>query len=182
MNFQSTEINDVLIIDPVVYADDRGFFMETFNEKKYYEAGLDKHFVQDNMSRSKKGALRGLHYQLNPHAQGKLVRVTRGAVFDVAVDLRIKSPTFGRWIGMELSEVNKRMLYIPPGFAHGFYVLSDIADFVYKCTALYAPQAERGILWNDRQIGIRWPLDGKKPVLSEKDKRFPGLAEAEMNF
>ncbi|MBN1997740.1 dTDP-4-dehydrorhamnose 3,5-epimerase [candidate division KSB1 bacterium] len=182
MKFITTDIKDVLIIQPAVYGDERGFFMETFNAQKFAKAGLDLKFVQDNLSRSKKGTLRGLHYQLYPHAQGKLVRVTCGAVFDVAVDLRKNSSTFGRWTGVELSEENKHALYVPPGFAHGFYVLSDIADFVYKCTALYAPAAERGILWNDPQIGIQWPLAGTEPKLSKKDNALPPLKSAEMNF
>lgn len=170
-----TAIPEVLILEPKVFGDARGFFFESFNQKAFNEAtGLDLNFVQDNHSRSAKGVLRGLHYQLPPHAQGKLVRVVRGAVFDVAVDIRQGSPTFGQWVGVELSEDNHRQLWIPPGFAHGFLTLSDSADFLYKTTNYYAPSHERCIAWNDPQIGIQWPDIGMAPLLSAKD--LTGLA------
>jgi len=156
MKITSTEIPEVLVIEPDVHGDERGFFMESWHARKYAEQGLSVDFVQDNHSRSGKGVLRGLHYQLQ-HAQGKLVRVVSGAVFDVAVDIRKGSPTFGRWVGMELSGENHKQLYVPAGFAHGFCVLSDSADFLYKCTDFYAPDDERGILWSDPDIGIQWP-------------------------
>jgi dTDP-4-dehydrorhamnose 3,5-epimerase len=166
-------IPDVLLIEPKVFGDARGFFYESFNGKAFDEAvGHHVEFVQDNHSRSSKGVLRGLHYQLPPHAQGKLVRVTRGAVFDVAVDIRKSSPTFGQWVGQELSEENNKQLWIPPGFAHGFLVLSETADFLYKTTNYYAASHERSIAWNDAAVGIAWPLsrlDGAAPSLSAKD-------------
>jgi dTDP-4-dehydrorhamnose 3,5-epimerase len=168
----------VLLIEPQVFGDARGFFMESWNRKAFAEAGLDLDFVQDNHSRSAKGVLRGLHYQLNA-PQGKLVRVVSGAVFDVAVDLRRSSPHFGRWTGYELSAENQRMLWIPPGFAHGFLVLSASADFLYKTTAYYAPQWDRGVRWNDPDIGVVWPLDGE-PLLSAKDAVQPLLNDAEV--
>jgi dTDP-4-dehydrorhamnose 3,5-epimerase len=179
MKITRTEIEGVLILEPRVFGDERGFFMESFNQKSFDEAvGAHVEFVQDNHSRSAKGVLRGLHYQLAPHAQGKLVRVTQGAVFDVAVDIRKGSATFGRWVGMELSGANHRQLWLPPGMAHGFLVVSDSADFLYKTTDYYAPQAERAIRWNDPQIGIAWPLSGEQIVLSAKDTAAGGLAEA----
>ena len=155
-----------MLIEPDVYGDSRGFFMETWHASKYAEQGLDVNFVQDNHSRSQRGVLRGLHYQLE-QPQGKLVRVSLGAVFDVAVDIRKGSPTFGQWVGVELSSENFKQLYVPPGFAHGFCVLSESADFFYKCTDFYAPEYEQGILWNDPDIGIKWP-DGEFMV-SDKD-------------
>lgn len=165
-----TELPDVVVIEPQVFGDPRGFFLETWSSRRFAELGLHMTFVQDNWSRSKRGILRGMHYQLrNP--QGKLVRVTQGEVFDVAVDLRRSSPTFGKWTGVTLSAENYRALYVPPGFAHGFYVTSESADFQYKCTDLYAPEFERSIAWNDPAIGIRWPLElGGEPALSEKDR------------
>jgi dTDP-4-dehydrorhamnose 3,5-epimerase len=170
MKVTPTAIPDVLIIEPKVFGDERGFFLESFNQKAFNEAtGLDVTFVQDNHSRSAKGVLRGLHYQLPPHAQGKLVRVVRGAVFDVAVDIRQGSPTFGRWTGTELSEENHRQLWVPPGFGHGFLVLSDSADFLYKTTDYYAPQHERCIRWNDGVLDVAWPLEGRIPTVSVKD-------------
>lgn len=179
MNIIRTEIADVLVIEPKVFGDARGFFFESFNEKAFREAtGLDVTFVQDNHSRSAKGVLRGLHYQIR-QPQGKLVRVVRGAVFDVAVDLRRSSATFGRWVGMELTEDNKRQLWIPPGFAHGFLVLSDTADFLYKTTDYYAPSEERCIAWNDAEIGIRWPAE-LRPQLSAKDAAGGHLRDAEV--
>lgn len=170
MNVTPSAIPEVLILEPKVFGDARGFFFESFNQKAFNEAtGLDVNFVQDNHSRSAKGVLRGLHYQLPPHAQGKLVRVVRGAVFDVAVDIRKSSPTFGRWVGVELSEDNHRQFWIPPGFAHGFLTLSESADFLYKTTDYYAPSHERCIAWDDPQIGIIWPPVIFKPILSKKD-------------
>jgi dTDP-4-dehydrorhamnose 3,5-epimerase len=174
-----TAIPEVLILEPKVFGDPRGFFMESYNARTFREAtGLDIQFVQDNHSRSAKGVLRGLHYQLQ-QPQGKLVRVVRGAVFDVAVDVRKSSPTFGRWVGVELSEDNHRQLWIPAGFAHGFLVLSENADFLYKTTDYYAPEHERCIAWDDPTIGIEWPLDAP-PLLSAKDRLGTSLMEAEV--
>jgi dTDP-4-dehydrorhamnose 3,5-epimerase len=167
MKVQATEIPGVLIVEPVVFGDERGFFLESFNEKEMCRIGIDAHFVQDNHSRSQRNVLRGLHYQLS-QPQGKLVRVVSGSVFDVAVDVRRDSPTFGKWVGVELSAENKRMFWLPPGMAHGFVVLSDSADFLYKATEYYAPKSERTILWNDADIGVVWPLTGE-PILSAKD-------------
>jgi dTDP-4-dehydrorhamnose 3,5-epimerase len=174
-----TAIPDLLILEPKVFGDARGFFMESYNAKVFHDAtGLRPNFVQDNHSRSGKGVLRGLHYQIE-QAQGKLVRVTRGAVFDVAVDLRQSSPTFGQWVGIELSEENNRQFWIPPGFAHGFLVTSDSADFLYKTTDYYAPQFERSLAWNDPTVGVAWPLEGITPLLSAKDLAGKPLAECE---
>jgi dTDP-4-dehydrorhamnose 3,5-epimerase len=178
MTLIETDLPGVVLIEPKVFGDARGFFMESWNRQAFAELGLDVDFVQDNHSRSAKGVLRGLHYQLNA-PQGKLVRVVSGAVFDVAVDLRRSSPHFGRWTGYELSADNRRMLWIPPGFAHGFLVLSDHADFLYKTTAYYAPQWDRGVRWNDPAIGVKWPLDGE-PLLSAKDAVQPLLQDAEV--
>ena len=162
-------IPEVVLIEPKVFGDARGFFFESFNQKAFNEAtGTNHQFVQDNHSRSAKGVLRGLHYQIQ-QPQGKLVRVARGAVFDVAVDIRKSSPTFGRWVGAELSEDNQHQLWVPPGFAHGFLVLSDLADFLYKTTDYYAPQYERSILWNDSDLNIDWPIG--EPILSNKDRQ-----------
>ena len=169
MKVTATSIPDVLVIEPKVFGDARGFFFESFNQKAFDEAvGWHVEFVQDNHSRSAKGVLRGLHYQ-RQQAQGKLVRVVRGSVFDVAVDIRRSSPTFGRWVGVELSEENQRQLWIPEGFAHGFLVTSESADFLYKTTDFYAPMYERSIVWNDPQLAIEWPLNGVAPSLSAKD-------------
>lgn len=171
------EIEGLAIIQPTVHGDDRGYFMETYNQKDMQEAGLAMTFVQDNQSMSVKGVLRGLHYQIN-HPQGKLVRVILGQVFDVAVDLRKNSPTFGAWHGEILSAENKKQFYIPEGFAHGFYVLSDTAEFVYKCTDFYHPGDEGGLRWNDPAVGVNWPLlPGITPILSEKDKNNPFLGK-----
>ena len=167
MNIEATAIPGVLIVHPAVFGDERGFFMESFNERAMRELELDAHFVQDSHSRSARNVLRGLHYQIT-QPQGKLVRVVNGKVFDVAVDLRQGSPAFGKWVGIELSAENKRMLWLPPGMAHGFLVLSQSADFLYKATDYYAPKAERSLLWNDPDLGIEWPLNGK-PILSAKD-------------
>jgi dTDP-4-dehydrorhamnose 3,5-epimerase len=180
MEIIETDIPDLLIIEPKVFGDERGFFLESWNELAFAEAGLDLAFVQDNHSRSQQGILRGLHYQIR-HPQGKLVRVTIGSVFDVAVDLRKSSPTFGRWFGLELSEANHRMLWIPPGFAHGFYVTSPVADFMYKCTDIYAPEYERTIRWDDETLAIDWPLvGGKDPMLSAKDAEGTAFTDAEV--
>ena len=174
-------IPDVVLIEPKVFGDARGFFYESFNQQAFNSAtGLDVDFVQDNHSRSARGVLRGLHYQVPPHAQGKLVRVVQGAVFDVAVDIRRASPTFGKWVGEELSESNNRQLWIPPGFAHGFLVLSETADFLYKTTDYYATVAERCIAWNDPSIGIEWPQSGNAPKLSDKDQIGAALNLAEV--
>lgn len=174
-----TDIPGVLILEPKVFGDARGFFFESFNQQAFNEAtGLNVSFVQDNHSRSAQGVLRGLHYQLPPHEQGKLVRVVRGSVFDVAVDIRRDSPTFGKWVGVELSEDNHRQLWIPPGLAHGFLVTSESADFLYKTTAYYAPKAERSLRWDDPTVGVRWPLSGP-PVLSAKDQAATSLLEME---
>jgi dTDP-4-dehydrorhamnose 3,5-epimerase len=179
MNFAATAIPDVVLITPEARADERGFFMETYRADAFAEAGIHAAFVQDNHSRSVRGALRGLHYQIRS-PQGKLVRVVAGEVFDVAVDLRSSSPTFGRWVGEHLSADNSRMLWIPPGFAHGFYVLSDGAEVIYKVTDYYAPHWDRTLIWNDPRVGIRWPLvDGKPPILSPKDARGLPLDELE---
>ena len=178
MKIHATHLPGVLIIEPKVFGDARGFFFESFNRREFQDAtGVDVNFVQDNHSRSGRGVLRGLHYQID-QPQGKLVRVTRGAVFDVAVDMRKSSPAFGQWAGAELSEDNHRQLWVPPGFAHGFLVLSDSADFLYKTTDYYAPQHERCLAWNDPAVGIAWPLDGE-PTLSAKDQSGRSLADAE---
>ena len=178
MNITETSLPGVLLIEPKVFGDARGFFLESWNRKVFAAHGLDLDFVQDNHSRSGKGVLRGLHYQLND-PQGKLVRVTQGRVFDVAVDMRRSSPHFGQWTGHELSADNHHMLWIPPGFAHGFLVLSESADFLYKTTAFYAPQWDRGVRWDDPDIGVEWPLEGV-PVLSDKDRILPLLKNAEV--
>ena len=178
-------IKGLYIIEPTVHGDNRGYFMETYNYNDMKEAGLDMVFVQDNQSKSTKGVLRGLHYQIN-HPQGKLVRVIKGRVFDVAVDIRKDSPTYGKWFGAELSEENRKQFYISPGFAHGFLVLSDEAEFCYKCTDFYHSDDEGGIMWNDPAIGIDWPevdgdrmTDGTLLTLSEKDRKHPALKETE---
>ncbi|MFC1747696.1 dTDP-4-dehydrorhamnose 3,5-epimerase [Pseudomonadota bacterium] len=179
MNVIETKIPEVKIIEPQVFGDERGFFYESFNAKKLADAAcIEDQFVQDNHSRSGKGVLRGLHYQIE-HAQGKLVRVTAGEVFDVAVDVRRSSPTFGQWVGATLSAENFRQFWVPAGFAHGFVVVSNMAEFLYKTTDFYAPEHERCIMWNDPEIGIDWPLDGA-PVLSEKDKQGVPLTDAEL--
>lgn len=179
MKVTPTALPEVLIIEPKVFGDSRGFFLESFNQKAFNEAtGVDLQFVQDNHSRSGRGVLRGLHYQIE-QAQGKLVRVVRGAVFDVAVDIRKSSPNFGKWVGIDLTEENNRQLWVPPGFAHGFLVTSESADFLYKTTDYYAPQFERCIAWNDPAIGVEWPLEGNLPQLSAKDQVLAGMLAAE---
>lgn len=181
-NFVKTKIRDLYIIEPKVFGDNRGYFMESYNKKDFFDAGLTMEFVQDNESKSKKGVLRGLHFQTK-HTQGKLVRVTEGAVFDVAVDLRKGSPTYGQWEGILLTSENKKQFYVPEGLAHGFLVLSDTAVFNYKCTDFYAPEYDGGVLWNDPDIGIEWPLDGIEEILlSEKDKNQKTLKELDLPF
>ncbi|MFP5419378.1 MAG: dTDP-4-dehydrorhamnose 3,5-epimerase [Gammaproteobacteria bacterium] len=177
MNIIETCLPGVMLLEPKVFGDARGFFLESWNRQVFQAHGLEMDFVQDNHSRSSKGVLRGLHYQLQV-PQGKLVRVVSGAVFDVAVDIRKSSPHFGQWVGYELSADNQRMMWIPPGFAHGFLVLSDSADFLYKTTRYYAPEWDRGVRWDDPQIGVKWPLVGP-PTLSAKDQVQPLLADAE---
>jgi dTDP-4-dehydrorhamnose 3,5-epimerase len=180
MKFEPTAIPDVVLIHPDVYGDERGFFMETYRAQKFGAAGLPLIFVQDNHSGSQRGALRGLHYQIK-QAQGKVVRVVVGEIFDVAVDIRRWSPTFGHWVAVTLTAQNHAELWVPPGFAHGFYVLSDWAEVIYKATDYYAPQYERSLLWNDPALGIPWPLpDGQTPTLSPKDAQGLPLAEAEV--
>ena len=180
MEFQETRLPGVILITPTVFPDERGFFMETWQQQRFSEAGIDAQFVQDNFSRSTRGTLRGLHYQI-AHSQGKLLRVVRGEVFDVAVDLRRSSPTFAQWFGVILSAGNKQSLWIPPEFGHGFLVLSDEAEFEYKCTDFYAPEHERAIRWDDPDIAISWPLDTLgQPLLSAKDSAAPSLKDAEV--
>lgn len=180
--FIDTPIQGVYVIEPTVFGDERGYFMETYNYDEFKESGLDMIFVQDNQSKSKKGVLRGLHFQ-KKHPQGKLVRVISGEVFDVAVDLRKGSETYGKWYGVILSAENKKQFYIPEGFAHGFLVLSDEAEFCYKCTNFYHPEDEGGIAWNDEGIGIEWPLDGiDKILLSEKDKIWLTIDKTKIEF
>lgn len=179
MQVVSTELPGVLLLEPKVFGDDRGFFFESYNRRTFHKAtGVDVEFVQDNHSRSKKNVLRGLHYQVR-HAQGKLVRAISGEVWDVAVDLRRSSTTFGKWTGFTLSAESRRMAWIPPGFAHGFVVVSETADVLYKATDYYAPEHERTLLWNDPALGIRWPLAGT-PILTEKDRKGTPLAAAEV--
>ena len=181
MNVTPTAIPDVLVLEPKVFGDARGFFTESFNQQAFDAAtGSQYTFVQDNHSRSSQGVLRGLHYQLPPHAQGKLVRVVRGAVWDVAVDIRPGSPTFGQWVAETLTEDNHKQLWLPPGFAHGFVVLSDSADFLYKTTDSYAPECDRGIRWDDPELAIAWPQVAGGYLLSEKDQRQPLLAQAQL--
>ena len=179
-NFIKTEIEGVYIIEPTVFGDNRGYFMETYNEQDFKTAGLNYTFVQDNQSSSRKGVLRGLHFQ-KTYPQSKLVRVLKGEVFDVAVDLRKGSKTYGKWTGVLLSEENKRQFMVPRGFAHGFVVMSETAEFAYKCDEFYHPEDEGGIMWNDPEVGIDWQLDGE-PILSEKDKKHPKLSESKITF
>jgi dTDP-4-dehydrorhamnose 3,5-epimerase len=177
MNVHPTAIPGALILEPQVFGDHRGFFLESFSARRMRAIGIDAEFVQDNHSRSARHVLRGMHYQAE-QTQGKLVRMVRGRVFDVVVDLRRRSPAFGKWVGVELSEQNQRILWIPPGLAHGFLVLSELADCVYKATDYYLPSAERTLLWNDPEVGIEWPLDGE-PILSDKDHNGVPLCQAE---
>jgi dTDP-4-dehydrorhamnose 3,5-epimerase len=180
--FTKTDISGLYVVEPRVFSDQRGYFMESYNQREFCENGLDMIFVQDNQSKSKKGVLRGLHFQ-KEHPQGKLVRVIKGEVYDVAVDLRKSSDTYGGYFGTILSGENKKQMYIPEGFAHGFLVLSDEAEFIYKCTDYYYPDDEGGILWDDPDIGIPWPIDGiEQVILSEKDKRWSALKNTESYF
>jgi len=180
MKITPTNIPDVLLVEPTVYSDSRGRFFEAYHQEKFREAGVTETFVQDNESYSVQGTLRGLHYQLSHKAQGKLIRVLEGEVFDVCVDIRKGSATYGQWVGEILSQDNNKMLYVPAGFAHGFYVVSDFARVLYKCTTLYDPPSERSILWSDPEIGINWPiLSGTKPLLSEKDAGAPSLTNSQ---
>ena len=179
-SFTRSSIPDVIVVEPSVSGDDRGFFMETWERKKFRDGGIDYDFVQDNHSRSRQGILRGLHYQVR-HPQGKIVRAISGAVFDVAVDLRRSSPTFGQWVGELLSADNRKMLWVPPGFAHGFYVVSESADINYKCTDYYYPEFERSLAWDDPELDITWPLgDNTPPQLSTKDSNAANLADADL--
>jgi len=182
MNIIKTKLDGVVVVEPKVFGDHRGWFMETYNETIFLEAGIDVTFVQDNQSFSAiKGTLRGLHYQLNPKAQTKLVRCTRGSIYDVAVDIRKGSSTYGEWFGIELSAENKKQLLIPKGFAHGFMTLTDDVEVQYKVDEFYSPENDRGIIWNDSEIGVEWPMD-IKPVLSAKDEQAPLLKDADNNF
>ncbi len=174
-NFERLKIPEVILIKPKVFEDERGFFMETYKKEEFEKVGITNEFVQDNHSKSQYGVLRGLHFQKNPFAQAKIVRCTVGEIYDVAVDLRKESPTFGKYVGVRLSEDNRAQLYIPRGFAHGFIVLSDAAEVLYKADNIYAPQAEAGLIWNDPDVGIEWPI--KRPTLSQKDKKWRTLKE-----
>jgi len=178
--FKRLAIPGVVLIEPKFFEDERGFFMETYKMPDFVAAGIKVNFVQENHSRSTKGVLRGLHYQNPPFAQGKLVRAVRGEIFDVAVDIRKGSPTWGKWVGVILSEKNKNILYVPAGLAHGFCVLSETADVTYKTTNVYSPQSEAGIIWNDKELNIEWPV--KEPILSGKDKNLPTLRNADIKF
>lgn len=178
--FQQLEIPDIVLIEPTVLEDDRGFFSETYKYSEFSDFGIRDVFMQDAHSQSRRGVLRGLHYQKKHRAQGKLIRVVVGALFDVAVDLRTKSPTYGKWVGVQLSAANRKMLYIPPGFAHGFCALTELAEVLYKTTDEHAPESERGILWNDPELGITWPLTN--PIVSSRDAAFPRLREADNDF
>ena len=180
-NFIKTPIEGIFIIEPTVFDDERGYFMETYHKKEFEKNGLNADFVQDNQSKSTKGVLRGLHFQYT-QPQGKLVRVIKGEVFDVAVDLRKKSATYGKYESVILSEKNKKQFYVPPGFAHGFLVLSDEAEFTYKCTNFYNGPDEGGIIWNDPEIGIKWPLNEDELILSQKDKQWESLKSTKVNF
>jgi dTDP-4-dehydrorhamnose 3,5-epimerase len=178
--FKNLKIPEVILIEPKVFPDERGFFLESYKSSDFFDVGITENFVQDNHSKSKYGVLRGLHFQKNPKAQGKLVRCITGEIFDVAVDLRKNSPSYGKWVGEILSEENKKMLYIPKGFAHGFCVLSSDAEIIYKCTEEYAPEYDAGIKWNDNVIGIEWPV--VDPIISEKDSLLPNLLDSDINF
>ncbi|EKE03252.1 MAG: hypothetical protein ACD_20C00228G0018 [uncultured bacterium] len=178
--FKKLEIPEIILVTPRVFGDDRGFFMETYKKSEFAKNGITEEFVQDNHSKSSKGVLRGLHYQKNPKAQGKLIRCTKGEIFDVGVDIRKGSPTFGKWCRVVLSEQNRQMLYVPAGFAHGFLVLSDEAEVLYKATEEYSPENDRGIIWNDHEIGVNWQMDN--PIVSEKDEILPYLQEADIDF
>ncbi len=178
--YKKLDIPEIILIEPKVFSDPRGFFIETYKHSDFVHMGIQEHFVQDNFSRSQEDVLRGLHFQKNPNAQGKLIQCLKGKIFDVTVDIRKGSPSFGRWVSIELSEENKRMLYIPPTFAHGFVILSETADVIYKCTKEYSPEDDRGVIWNDPDINIHWPV--KDPIHSEKDANHPLLKDADINF
>ncbi|HTG00208.1 MAG TPA: dTDP-4-dehydrorhamnose 3,5-epimerase [Nitrospirota bacterium] len=178
--FRNMAIPGPVLVQPQVFGDSRGFFLELYKHDDYAKAGIGDHLVQDNYSRSGRGVLRGLHYQKPPFAQGKLVTCLRGAIYDVAVDVRHGSPHFGKWVGVELSEENKQLLYVPVGFAHGFQVVSEVAEVMYKCTSAYSPQNEGGIIWNDPDVAVQWPL--KDPLLSAKDRILPSLRDGEVVF
>ncbi len=182
MEIIETPIKDLLIIKPRVYGDARGYFLETYNQQQYINSGIDINFVQDNLSKSSYGVIRGLHYQLHPHSQSKLVSVVSGAVWDVAVDLRKNSPTYGQWYGIELNEENHLRFFIPKGFAHGFSVLSETAVFSYKCDDLYNPTLERGLMYNDPMLNIDWKIPAEKALISDKDTKHPLFVDAEKNF
>lgn len=182
MQVEKSSIPGLLVLTPRVFGDERGYFFESYNRQRYVDAGIDTHFIQDNESSSVYGVVRGLHYQLAPYAQSKLVRVIEGVVYDVAVDLRVGSPTFGQWMGVELSAENKKQFFIPKGFAHGFSVLSERAVFAYKCDSLYHPEAERGIAFDDVELNIDWKVPAEKAIVSEKDRKNPLFAQAEYNF
>ena len=182
MKFIKLEIPDVVIIEPDIFGDDRGFFFETYKKNMFAENGINVDFVQDNMSSSTKNVLRGLHYQLDPMAQGKLVRVVVGEIFDVAVDIRRGSPWYGKWVGQKLSAENGKSMFVPAGFAHGFCVLSDKAVFHYKCTNYYSKENERGLLWNDPEVGVEWPVSERDVQLSGKDKNASGISDIETNY
>ncbi len=179
-SFRNLQIPEVILVEPKVFEDERGFFMETYKTPDFVASGINGNFVQENHSRSSKGVLRGLHYQTPPFAQGKLVRAVRGKIFDVAVDIRKGSPTYSKWVSVILSEENKNMLYVPGGFAHGFCVLSEVAEVIYKTTNVYSLQCEAGVIWNDEDLNIKWPI--KEPILSEKDRKWPTLREVDINF
>lgn len=179
-NFKALDVPDIILIEPRVFEDARGYFMETYHQRDFEKFGISRVFVQDNHSRSRKGVIRGLHYQKEPMAQGKLVRCVRGAVFDVAVDLRLGSPSYGKWVGITLSEANRLMLWIPRGFAHGYAALEEHSEILYKTDNLYSAEHERGVVWNDPEIGIQWPVT--VPIISEKDAQYPKLREADHNF
>jgi dTDP-4-dehydrorhamnose 3,5-epimerase len=178
--FKRLEIPEVVLIEPKVFGDERGFFMETYKMPDFVAAGIKTNFVQDNHSHSTKGILRGLHYQNPPFAQGKLMRVVKGEIFDVAVDIRKGSPTWSKWVGVILSEENRNIVYVPTGFAHGFCILSEVAEVVYKTTNVYSAESEAGIIWNDEALNIEWPV--KEPILSEKDRKLPALKDANIKF
>ncbi|MBU0686432.1 MAG: dTDP-4-dehydrorhamnose 3,5-epimerase [Candidatus Margulisbacteria bacterium] len=182
MKFSKTKIDGVIVIEPRVFGDHRGFFMETYKKSVFANNGIKEDFVQDNHSRSVKGVLRGLHYQLNTHPMGKLVRALVGEVFDVGVDLRKGSPTYGQWFGDLLSAENKKMIYFPPGIAHGFCTVSEVAEVFYKCTGEYNKESERALIWNDPEVGIKWPIKDDLIILSDKDKINPGLKNVETDF
>jgi len=182
LKFLSTEIPDVVLIEPAIFRDARGLFLERYREEEFQKNALPTQFVQDNISRSLKGTVRGLHYQVEPHAQAKVVHVTQGEVFDVAVDLREGSPYFGKWVGRQLSEENRLALFIPAGFAHGFFVMSEHAEVQYKCSQYYVKESDRAIRWDDPAIGINWPGQPKQELISEKDQKAPLLKNADLNF